>query len=373
MRFHLIACVAAMAWAVSACGAQTPVAEEQRQAHDGRLMPPEKVTDRIWVMRQPDRLWAAVIGNVTIVEQSDGVVLIDSGGSIADGRDVVRAVAGLTSKPIKAVAITHWHNDHPLGVPAILEAFPRAEVIATPATAEYLKTETKVGIGKSDPSLDAARAERAKQTVKEMEAEAAKASAPPEIRAQYALEAKWIAERIKRQMGNYVALPTRTVTDRLVLADPEAPVELHFLGTANTRGDLIAWLPKQGVVATGDIVVLPTPYGFTVSTKPWLATLDRLRRLPFTALIPGHGKVQHDRRYLDILAWSMKDIARQAGAAAAAGRTKDQALAEFDRSQHQARFAAADPWTREWLDAYWLDGMFGTAFDEAKGIPAPGK
>ena len=87
-------------------------------------MPPEKVADHVWVMRQPDRLWAAVIGNVTIVEQSDGVVLIDSGGTVPDGREVVEAVAQLTPKPIKAVAITHWHNDHPFGVPAILDRFP---------------------------------------------------------------------------------------------------------------------------------------------------------------------------------------------------------------------------------------------------------
>ena len=32
-----------------------------------------------------------------------------------------------------------------------------------------------------------------------------------------------------------------------------------------------------------------------------------------------------------------------------------------------------DAWTKKWLNDYWLEGMFGTAFDEAKGVPAPGK
>jgi glyoxylase-like metal-dependent hydrolase (beta-lactamase superfamily II) len=374
MRLTLLACAAAAALLGPACGASQPSAPvEARADYDGRLMPPERVTDHIWVMRQPDRLWAAVIGNVTIVEQSDGVILIDSGGSIPDGREVVRAVAGLTSKPIKAVAITHWHNDHPLGVPAILEAFPRAAILATPVTAEFLKSETKVGVGRSDPILDAQRAKRADGTVKQFEAEIAKTSNAPELRAQYALELKWVAMRIKRLMGNYVVPPTKTISDSLVIADPVVPVELRFIGTGNTHGDLIAWLPKQRVVATGDIVVLPTPYGFDVSAKPWLATLDRLRQLPFTTLIPGHGKVQRDRRYLGTLAWSMNDILQHARAAASAGRTKEKALAEYDRSEQRARFAAADPWTRLWLDGYWLDGMFETAFDEAKGIAAPGK
>jgi len=373
MRIIILACLVFVQFGAAACKAQPTSAIEQRALSDGRLMPPEKIADHVWVMRQPDRLWAAVIGNVTIVEQSDGIVLIDSGGSIPDGRDIVRAVAALSQKPIKAVAITHWHNDHPLGVPGILETFPGAQVIATPVTADFLKSETKVGFGKADPALDLERAKRAADTVKEFEAEAAKAETSPDLKAQYALEANWIAQRAKRQMGNYVVPPTSTVTDTLILADVVAPVEFHFLGTANTHGDLIAWLPKQKTVATGDIVVLPTPYGFTVSTKPWLETLARLERLPFTTLIPGHGRVQRDRKYLETLKWSMADIAKRANAAAASGLSKEKAVAAFDLTEEQARFGAADAWTKKWLNDYWLQGMFETAFDEAKGLPAPGK
>jgi glyoxylase-like metal-dependent hydrolase (beta-lactamase superfamily II) len=376
MRGWRIAWLAGAALAASACGmAQSPTAPaaEKRAPSDGRLMPPERVADHVWVMRQPDRLWAAVIGNVAIVEQSDGVVLIDSGGSIADGRDIVRAVARLTPKPIKAVALTHWHNDHPLGVPGILETFPRARIISTPVTAQFIRTETNVGMGKSDPALDAKRRATASQTIAEFNAAAAKSASPAGMRAQFATEAKWVAQRVERQMGNYAVAPTETFAETLLIDDPVAPVELRFLGIANTQGDIIAWLPRQRVVATGDMVVLPTPYGFTVSVAPWLETLSRLEALPFTALIPGHGKVQHDREYLATLAWSMRDIAARAKAAAASGQPRDKALAAFDRSAQQQRFGATDAWTREWLNAYWLDGMFGTAFDEARGIPAPGK
>ena len=374
MRVLLIACAAAVAVAgaesvVAAAGAQA----EQRPAHDGRLMPPEQVADPIWVMRQPDRLWAAVIGNVTIVEQSDGIVLIDSGGSIVDGRDIVRAVAALSPKPIKAVAITHWHNDHPLGLPGILESFPKARVISTALTRDFIRTETNTPLGKTDPAVDAARLKRSETTIADLRQEAAKTETPADMRAEYELEARWIADRVKRQTGNYVALPTETFVDSLTLADPVAPVELRFFGTANTRGDLIAWLPKQKIAVAGDAVVLPTPYGFTVSTKPWLETLAKLEGLPFTTLIPGHGKVQRNRDYLATLKWSMADIAARATAAAASGVTKEQAVAAFDQAEQQRRFGATDAWTKKWLNDYWLQGMFETAFDEAKGIPAPGK
>jgi glyoxylase-like metal-dependent hydrolase (beta-lactamase superfamily II) len=345
-----------------------------RDLADGRLMPPEKVAEHVWVMRQPDRLWAAVIGNVTIVEQSDGMVLIDSGGSIADGRDVVAGVKSLTAKPVKAVAITHWHNDHPLGLPGILEAFPRARVISTPQAREHVQSETNTSVGKPSAEMDAARRERIAKSLAELEAEAADPKSSPEMRAQWAIELDWIRRRLDRLMGNYVVVPGETVADTLVIDDPVAPVELKVLGTGNTTGDLVAWLPRQKVVAAGDMVVAPTPYGFTVSTTPWLATLGRLEQLPFEALIPGHGKVQRDRAYLGTLNWSMREIAAKAAAAAAdTSLTKEQAIAAFDRKPHEARFGAADAWTRKWLNDYWLEGMFGTAFDEARGIPAPGK
>jgi len=336
----------------------------------GCLMPPEKVAPHIWEMRQPDRFWAAVIGNVEIIEQTNGVVLMDSGGSIADGRDIVKAVRRLTPKPIIAVGITHWHNDHPLGIPGILEAYPHARIIATPQTAEFMKTELKVGVGKADAKLDADRAKNAAKVVNDLTAESKKASNPPAMRHQYAVEAKWIAQRIKRQMGNYVVLPTETVADRLLLDDPVAPVEFRFLGTGNTHGDMIAWIPKQRTVASGDMVVWPSPYGFVGSMKPWLATLHRLEALPFTTLIPGHGKVQRDRKYLATMEWSMRDILRHAQAAAASGKTKEHAFKGFDQRAEQARFGARDAWTRKWLNDYWLEGMFETAFDETKGIPA---
>lgn len=146
------------------------------------------------------------------------------------------------------------------------------------------------------------------------------------------------------------------------------------MGVGNTRGDLIAWLPKQRLVVAGDIVVAPTPCGFTMSTKPWLATLAHLEQVPFEMLVPGHGRVQRDRAYVEALKWSMREISAKAAAAAAdPAITKEKAVAAFDRAPHEARFAAADAWSKKWLNDYWLEGMFGTAFDEARGIPAPSK
>ena len=373
MRAHVALLFIAACCAATARGGQPqPTAAADAPLPSGRLMTPEKVTDHIWVMRQPDRLWSAVIGNVEIIEQSDGVVLVDSGGTIADGRDVVAAVAKLTPKPIKAVIITHWHNDHPLGVPGILERFPKARIIATEWT-KRLMGQVEVlntGIGHPDPKLRDNRLKAAEERAAVYRKSADDPALPMEVRRQYAIEAAWVLERVQRQLANYVVLPTETFTELLTIDDPVAPVEALFLGRGNTRGDALAWLPRQKVMISGDIVVLPTPYGFSDTiTQPWMATLDRMEKYDFHYLVPGHGRVQRDRAYLATLRWSVADIRRQAGALAKTPATAEDAARRFDRSEQRRRFGASDPWTKRWLDEYWLDGMFETAFKQARGLP----
>ena len=369
------ACLISASLTATACHAEptapTAASPAASSLPSGRLMPPEPVTEHVWVMRQPDRLWAAVIGNVEIIEQSDGVVLVDSGGTIADGEDVVGAVARLTSKPIKAVIITHWHNDHPLGIPAVLTKFPKARIIATDWTGKVMAYSDvlKVGIGKPDEKLAKTRFEGAVETSGEFSKSADNPNLTTDERHQFAIEAAWAMDRAKRQLPNYVALPTETFADQLTIDDPVSPVQALYLGRANTRGDAIVWLPKQKVMISGDAVVAPTPYGFSDLMQPWLATLDRMEKYDFKILIPGHGKVQRDRSYLATLRWSMADIKRQADALAKTSVTPEEAAKRFDRAEQQRRFGANDAWTKRWLDAYWLDGMFEVAFKQARGLP----
>lgn len=90
----------------------------------GYLETIERVAPHVWLIRQPEPFHLQPIGNVTIIEQSDGLVLIDAGGSPGSGRRIVRLIKSVSAKPVKAVAITHWHGDHPFGLPAIVAEWP---------------------------------------------------------------------------------------------------------------------------------------------------------------------------------------------------------------------------------------------------------
>ena len=193
----------------------------------------------------PDYL-GRVIGNVSIIEQRDGLVLVDSGGTIADGRRVVAYIRSFTRKPVKAILITHWHGDHPLGIAAIRAAWPRVRIISTVATRTGL-------LGPSLTMVALRPDERYETMVLNLSSEAltrirARRDDPAGTEAQ-----RRFYDRMARETeagaidfrGTYLVPPTETFTDRLTIDDPERPVQLMFLGRANTEGDAIAWLPDS--------------------------------------------------------------------------------------------------------------------------------
>ena len=59
------------------------------------------------------------------------------------------------------------------------------------------------------------------------------------------------------------------------------------------------YLPREKIVATGDLVIDPIPYGFSPTLQQWPATLRALKKLNVTTVVPGHGEIQTDWAYVD--------------------------------------------------------------------------
>lgn len=87
-------------------------------------------------------------------------------------------------------------------------------------------------------------------------------------------------------------------------------------GVAHTTGDLVVWLPGDGVLFTGDLVFHGvTPLAFSGSVVGWLDALRWLEHFEARLLVPGHGPVMTgDSTVLlalrDYLRWLMDAVCR---------------------------------------------------------------
>lgn len=309
------------------------------------------------------------IGNVIAIEQRDGYVLIDSGATAGHGRIVAGYIRSLGTKPVKAIVFTHWHNDHPLGASEIRKLWPKVRIISTAATKAALLSPAVQAAGpRPDDRNDVFIYNQVSASLATIAVRKADPATSDEQRVRYDRMAAALNDFAASYHGTYVVPPTETFTDRLLLDDPDRPVELRFLGRANTAGDAVAWLPKQRVVMTGDIVVSPVPFGFYSYPADWLQTIARLKALDFALLVPGHGEPQTDTAYLDKLAATISDIRAKVGPLVAQGLSLDEVRKRVDFVEQTTIFGTT-PRLKAGFESLWLAPMVENAWREAKGLP----
>lgn len=92
------------------------------------------------------------------------------------------------------------------------------------------------------------------------------------------------------------SLPTITFDKSYVIREKGYDLQLEFHGYGHTAGDIVVFCPQKRVIASGDLYHPGFP-GFTDSDpQPWPKTIDSIAKLQFDHALPGHGRVQHDRR-----------------------------------------------------------------------------
>jgi glyoxylase-like metal-dependent hydrolase (beta-lactamase superfamily II) len=364
---RILAAVILFAGAVAA--QPPPVGAEGSPAADtGYFQIVRPVAKGVWLLAEP-RFQLQPIGNVTVIEQSDGLVLVDAGGSPGAGRRIVEMIRGISPKPVKAVIVTQWHGDKVQGLSEILKAWPQARTIATAATRAHLSNPATMNSPAApDAERNAAFVEAQRGIAVQMRAGAAGAKTE-EGRLGYERAARLFDQYALDMDGALTLAPQEGFETALEIPDRIAPVKAMFLGRADTDGDAVVWLPKQRIVIAGEIVILPFPYGYRSYPADWIATLGKLRAMPFKLLIPGHGMEQTDRVQLDRIAAALKDVRAQVAPLAAEGLSLDAVRAKVDLSAHAKVFCGSDPWLTAWFDAFFVDPIVESAYKEAKGEP----
>jgi len=324
----------------------------------------EQLADGVYVARRPFSWRLPVQANVTIVVNDEDVVLVDGAGLPAHAEHIIKAIRELTTKPVSTILTTHWHGDHNLGYNIFRREFPEVKIVA------HENTRYSMANGVMEYALGATE-EQIQPGIDYMNKQAAEAKAdglPEEIVAfwnSYALD--YVAQS-REYMRIEIVLADETFSDRYVLHRGDRDIEFLFLGNANTNGDAILWLPKEKIVAVGDVVVSPTPYGFGSYPGEWGDTLRAIKALDFDILVPGHGDVQRDSEYVDDLIAVMDDISRQGAAAVAAGVDSEEAMREaVDFADHDDAIAGDDPLHRFLFDRWFKQPIIESVYIEATG------
>jgi glyoxylase-like metal-dependent hydrolase (beta-lactamase superfamily II) len=103
------------------------------------------------------------------------------------------------------------------------------------------------------------------------------------------------------------------------------------------------WLPQEKIVATGDIVTGPVPLMPSPYTGSYVDVLNRIKALGFRTLVPGHGLVENDSQYVDLLIDTIQAVSTQMKGLVAEGLSEEKAIAKVDFSAIEKRFTHGDP------------------------------
>jgi len=327
----------------------------------------EKLSPGVWAAVRNDNPRFPVMGTATFVISGAGVVVFDGGGSDKMAGRIIDKIKSLTPLPVTHVAISHWHGDHNFGIHRYLEEYPNVQVIAHTFTHSVM-TGTRINYIEDNRTFVPEFRKTLEDRLASGKGEDGK-PLPTFLQARYQ-QMLADADMVHEDFGKVkVTLPTITFDDKLTVRSGNRVIEFIYLGDGNTAGDIMMWLPEEKIISAGDTVVHPVPYAFNMPPRKWASTLRAVIALDYKILVPGHGDIQRDTEYVDLLIETSEGIADQRDKMLSDGISEEDAEKALDYSPYEERYTGGDPYLAYFYQA-WFKGPFSkAAFKALKGIP----
>lgn len=256
--------------------------------------------------------------NAAVIVYDEGVMVVDTHSRPSSARALIAQIKTVTDKPVRYAVNTHFHWDHAQGNRAYPVAFPRqVAIVSSEATRENLAS---LGMQRVKQQLE--DYPREIQERKQRLAAEREGTARPKMQEELTQLEEYVAEIRTLEL----TLPDLTFDKSLILHRSDKDVVLLFLGRGHTTGDVVAYLPKETVVATGDLLHGWMPFMGDSHPPEWVATLDALAKLDFDHIIGGHGSVK-PKSHLTFFRNYLADLIEETRRARQRGETLDQAKA----------------------------------------------
>jgi len=192
-----------------------------------------------------DQFWT----NSVILEGTHEVLLVDAQLTKTNAERVLQQIKE-TKKPLSIIYITHEHADHFLGLEVFREAYPRARIIANSAVVDRINKVYRDKIDKWKTILGS--------------------GATSQVVA------------IEKFDDNFINFES-------------AKVEVLKKIRGDTDENTMLWIPSQRILITGDVLFsdmhVYTAEADSKARKKWLNSLNKMRELNPSVVIPGHSKV----------------------------------------------------------------------------------
>ena len=106
--------------------------------------------------------------------------------------------------------------------------------------------------------------------------------------------------------------PNVTLDDRMTLIRGDREIRLLYLGHGHTGGDIVVYLPKERLIASGDLLVNGIANLVDGYVNEWPAALEQLKAVDFVDVIPGHGDPFKGKERADWFQAYLRDLWKQA-------------------------------------------------------------
>jgi glyoxylase-like metal-dependent hydrolase (beta-lactamase superfamily II) len=192
-----------------------------------------------------DQFWT----NSVIIEGPHEVMLVDAQLTKTNAERVLQEIKE-TKKPLSIIYITHEHADHFLGLEVFRQAYPRVRILANSAVVDRINAVYQEKIDKWKKILGSGSTSH--------------------------------IVAIEKCDGNFIKFES-------------SKIEVLKNIQGDTDENTMLWIPGQRILIAGDVVV-NNMHVYTAETDSkargkWLNSLNKIRELKPSVVIPGHSKI----------------------------------------------------------------------------------